>query len=77
MKNLIDLVNKSFAGSDKLNEQMAIVNEMKTKFVLSLSDEQCVEFLRLYVEIETLQKINMEEHTNHTHRICKDIFTLR
>lgn len=77
MKNLIDLVNKSFVGSDKLNEQMAIVNEMKTKFVSNLSDEQCVKFLRLYVEIETLQKINMEELINHTHKICKDIFTLR
>lgn len=76
MKKLIDLVEKSFVGSEKLNEQMAVVNEIKMKFVSNLSDGQCVEVLRFYVEIETLQKMDIEEHIVHTHKVCKDVFKL-
>lgn len=58
MKNIIDLVNKSFVGSDELNNKMAKVNELKMQFVSSLNDEQCIEFLKFCVEIGELQKSN-------------------
>lgn len=77
MKNLIDLVDKSFVSSDKLNNKMAKVNELKMQFVSSLNDEQCIEFLKFCVEIEELQKVELKEYINHTYKVCKDVFTLR
>ncbi len=77
MKNLIDLVNKSFASSDKLNNKMTKVNELKMQFVSNLNDEQCIEFLKLYAEIEELQKIELKEYIKHTYKVCKDVFSSR
>lgn len=54
MKKIIDLVNKSFVGSDELNNK----NELKMQFVSSLNDKQCIEFLKFCVEIGELQKSN-------------------
>ena len=39
MKELIDLVNKSFINSEKLKEQKENVAELKMGFVSKLSDE--------------------------------------
>ena len=77
MKNLIDLVCKSFVSSDELNDKIAEVNELKMLFVSSLSDEQCIKFLKLCVDIEELQKIKVKEYINHTYDVCKDVFSLR
>lgn len=77
MKNLIDLVDKSFVSSDKLNNKMAKVNELKMHFVSSLNDEQCIEFLKFCVEIEELQKVELKEYINHTYKVCKEAFKLR
>lgn len=77
MKKIIDLVNKSFVGSDELNNKMAKVNELKMQFVSSLNDEQCIEFFKFCVEIGELQKIESKEYINHTYNVCKDAFSLR
>lgn len=77
MKNVINLVNKSFVSSDELNNKMAKVNALKIQFISSLNDEQCVEFLKFCVEIEELQKIQIKEYINHTYKVCKDVFSLR
>lgn len=73
MKKLIGLINKSFVGSDELND----INEMNMHFVSSLNDKQCIEFLKFCVEIEELQKVEVKEYINHTYKICKDVFKLR
>lgn len=77
MKNLIDLVNKSFICSDELNGKLAKANGMKRHFISSLNDEQCIEFLKFCVEIEELQKVEMKEYINHTFKVCKEAFKLR
>lgn len=77
MKKLIDLVNKSFVGSEKLKTQKEKVAELKMNFVSSLTDEQCIKFLEFWVEIEEMLKTQTEEYINHTHKICKDVFKLR
>lgn len=77
MKNLINLLNKSFLYSDELNDKLAKINEMKMHFVSSLNDEQCIEFLKFYVEMEELQKIKVKEYINHTYKVCKEAFKLR
>lgn len=77
MKNLIDLVNKSFIDSDELNSKLTKINEMKMHFVSRLNDEQCIEFLNFCVEIEELQKVEVKEYINHTYNVCKDVFSLR
>ncbi len=77
MKKLIDLVNKSFMSSDKLNNKMVEVNELRMHFVSSLSDAQCIKFLKLLTEVEELQKIELIEYIKHTYKVCKDVFSLR
>lgn len=77
MKNLIDLVNKSFVGSDELNDKLTKVNEMKMNFVSSLNDEQCIEFLKFCAEMEELQEIKVKEYSKHTYKVCKETFKLR
>ena len=47
------------------------------KFVSDLSDEQCIKYLELWVEVEDMMKMQTEEYINHTHKICKDVFKLR
>ena len=77
MKQLIDLVNKSFVNSEKLKEQKENVAELKMGFVSKLSVEQCIRFLEFWVEVEDVIKIQTEECFYHTHKICKDVFKLR
>lgn len=77
MKNLIDLVNKSFIGSKELNGKLTKINEMKMHFISELNDKQCIEFLKFCAEIEELQKVEVKEYINHTYAICKDVFKLR
>ena len=77
MKQLIDLVNKSFVDSEKLKAQKEKVAELKMGFVSKLSDEQCIRFLEFWVEVEDMIKIQTEEYIYHTHKICKDVFQLR
>ena len=77
MKKIINLVGKSFVKSNGLNDKMAKVLEMRTKFVSALSDGQCVEFLKLVVEVEELVKQLAEEYIIHTYKVCKDVFKLR
>ena len=77
MKQLIDLVNKSFVNSEKLKEQKENVAELKMCFVSKLSDEQCIRFLEFWVEVEDMIKMQTEEYIKHTHKICKDVFKLR
>lgn len=77
MKQLIDLVNKSFVNSEKLKEQKENVAELKMGFVSKLSDEQCIRFLEFWVEVEDMIKMQTEEYIKHTHKICKDVFKLR
>ena len=77
MKQLIDLVNKSFVNSEKLKEQKENVAELKMGFVSKLSDEKCIRVLEFWVEVEDMIKIQTEEYIYHTHKICKDVVKLR
>ena len=77
MKQLIDFVNKSFVSSEKLNTQKEKVAELKMTFISALSDEQCIKFLELWVEVEDLIRTQTEEYIVHTYKICKDVFKLR
>lgn len=47
MKQLINLVNKSFVCSERLKTQREKVAELKMSFVSKLSDEQCIKYLEL------------------------------
>ena len=60
MKQLINLVNKSFVCSEKLKTQREKVAEMKMNFISGLTDEQCIKFLELWVEVEEM----------HLFRVC-------
>lgn len=77
MNKIVNLVDKSFVKSNELNEQMEKVLEERTRFVSSLSDDQCVEFLKLAVEVEELVRLLAEEYIIHTYKVCKDVFKLR
>ena len=77
MKQLVNLVNKSFISSEKLKAQKEKVAELKMGFVLKLSDEQCITFLEFWVEVEDMIKMQTEEYIKHTHKICNDVFKLR
>ena len=77
MKQLIDLVNKSFVNSEKLEEQKENVAELKMGFVSKLSDEQCITFLEFWVEVEDMIKMQTEEYIKHTQKVCKDVLKLR
>lgn len=77
MKKIVNLVDKSFVKSNELNEQIAKVLEMRMKFVSGLSDDQCVEFLKLVVEVEEVIKQQTEEYIIHTYKVCKNVFKLR
>lgn len=77
MNKIVNLVDKSFVKSNRLNDKMAKVLEMRTRFVSNLSDDQCIEFLKLVVEVEELIKQQTEEYIIHTYKVCKDVFKLR
>ena len=77
MNKIVNLVDKSFVKSNELNNKMAKVLEMRTKFVSALSDEQCIEFLKIVVDVEELVKQQTEEYIIHTYKVCKDVFKLR
>ena len=77
MKQLIDLVNKSFVDSEKLNSKKEKVSELKMSFVSGLTDEQCIEFLEFWLKVEDLIKMQIEEYINHTYKVCKHVFKLR
>jgi len=77
MKQLIDLVNKSFVNSEKLKEQKEKVAERKMNLISSLTDDQCIKFLEFWLDVEDLIKMQTEEYIKHTHKICKDVFKLR
>lgn len=77
MKQLINLVNKSFVCSEKLKTQREKVTVKKMNFVSGLTDEQRINFLELWVEIENMIKTQTEEYINHTHKVCIDVFKLR
>lgn len=77
MTQLIDLVNKSFVDSEKLNSKKEKVFELKMSFVSGLTDEQCIKFLEFWLEVEDLIKMQIEEYINHTYKVCKDVFRLR
>lgn len=62
MKQLIDLVNKSFVDSEKLKTQKEKVAELKMNFVSGLTDEQCIKFLKFWVEVEDMIKMQTEDH---------------
>lgn len=77
MKQLINLVNKSFVCSEKLKTRREKVAVKKMNFVSGLTDEQCITFLEFWVEVEDMIKIQTEEYIKHTHKICKDVIKLR
>lgn len=77
MKQLVNLVNKSFISSEKLKTQREKVAKLKMDFVSKLSDEQCIKFLEFWVEVEDMTKMQTEEYIKHAHKICKDVFKLR
>lgn len=77
MKQVIDLVNKTFIDSEELKTQKEKVAELKMNFISSLTDEQCIKFLELWVEVEKMIRMQTEEYINHTHKVCKDVFILR
>lgn len=77
MKKIVNLVDKSFVKSNDLNDKMEKILEMRTRFVSNLSDEQCIEFLKLVVEVEELVRLLAEEYIIHTYKVCKDVFKLR
>ena len=77
MKQLVNLVNKSFIYSEKIKTQKEKVAELKMNFVSSLIDEQCIKFLEFWVEVEDMIKMQTEEYIKHTHKVCKDVFKLR
>lgn len=77
MKQLVNLVNKSFIDSEKFKELKEKVAKLKMNFVDNLTNEQCIKFLAFWVEVEDLIKIQAEEYINHTHEVCKDLFKLR
>ena len=77
MKQLVNLVNKSFVDSEKLKIQKEKVAEMKMNFISGLTDEQCIKFLDFWVEVDDMIKMQTEEYIKHTYKICKDVFKLR
>ena len=77
MKQIVNLISKSFVSSEKLKVQNEKVAGLKMNFVSTLSDEQCIKFLSFWVEVEKMIKIQTEEYINHTHKVCKDVFKLR
>ena len=77
MNKIVNLVDKSFVKSNRLNDKMAKVLEMRMKFVSGLSEDQCIEFLKLVVEVEELVKQHTEEYIIHTYKVCRDVFKLR
>ena len=77
MNKIVNLVDKSFVKSNDLNDKMAKILEMRNRFVSGLSDEQCVEFLKLVVELEEAVKQQTEEYIIHAYKVCKDVFKLR
>ena len=77
MKQLINLVNKSFVCSEKLKTQREKVAVKKMNFVSDLTDEQCIKFLEFWVEVEDMIKMQTEEYIKHTHKVCKDVSKLR
>ena len=77
MKKIVNLVDKSFVKSNDLNDKMAKIFEKRARFVSGLSDDQCVEFLKLVVVVEEVVKQQTEEYVIHTYKVCKDVFKLR
>ena len=77
MNKIVNLVDKSFVKSNELNDKMAKILETRIRFVSSLSDEQCIEFLKLVVVVEEVVKQQTEEYVIHTYKVCKDVFKLR
>lgn len=77
MKQLIDLVNKSFVNSKTLKTQKEKAAELKMNFVSGLTDEQYIKFLEFWVEVEEMIKIQTGKYIKLTHKICKDVFKLR
>ena len=77
MNKIVNFVDKSFVKSNELNEQMEKVLEVRTRFVSRLSDDQCIEFLKLVVEVEEMVKQQKDEYIIHTYKVCKDVFKLR
>ena len=51
MKQLVNLVNKSFVDSEKLKVQKEKVSEIKMNLISDLTDEQCIKFLEFWVEL--------------------------
>lgn len=76
-KQIVNLISKSFISSEKLKAQKEKVAGLKMNFVSTLSDEQCIKFLSFWVEVEDMIKIQTEEFIDHTHKVCKVVFTLR
>ena len=66
MKQLVNLVNKSFVDSEKLKTQKEKVAEMKMNFISGLTDEQCIKFLEFWVEVEDLMKMQTEEYQTYS-----------
>ena len=77
MKQVIDLINKSFIDSEELKVQNEKVAELKKNFESGLTDKQCIKFLEFWVKVEDMIKMQTEDYIKHTHKICKDVFRLR
>ena len=77
MKNIVELVDLSFMNSHEYFEKSIDIQHMKEDLISTFTSSQKNMFEKLLDSIYKLNKLDVEEHILHTHKICKDVFELR
>lgn len=74
MKKIIELVDLSFKNSHEYFEKLIDIQHIKEDLVSTFTPSQKAMFEKLMDYIYKLQKLDIEEHIIHTHKVCKDVF---
>ena len=77
MKKIIELVDLSFKNSHEYFEKSIDIQHMKEDLVSTFTPSQRAMFENLMSNIYKLHNLDIEEHTLHTYKVCKDVFELR
>ena len=77
MKKIVELVDLSFMNSHEYFEKSIDIQHMKEDLVSTFTPSQKAMFENLLDSIYKLQRLDIEEHIVHTHKVCQDIFELR
>lgn len=77
MKRIIELVDLSFMNSHEYFEKSINIQHMKEDLASTFTPSQKDMFENLINHINKLHKIYIEEHIEHTYKVCKDVFKLR